>query len=336
MTGWIAMEVDNNAFLSADTFRVVFARASLPEGYDIDWFSRQTVFRVEVQFDDGTGLRSFALGNADTLVYDPVAGTLTLEGRDLTSLLADTKISRKWQNLTASQIAAEIARAHDLTPRVAETRTRAGSYYQIDHVQLQDEMSEWDLLTYLARREEFACFVSGRELHFAPMPAPGGADVYRIDWSDAQSGPVCAVRTLAFERALSVSRGIEVSVSSFNVKQKNGFTVTHPEPKGKKDGAGGGASQYRFTYPNLTRDAARRKAVALYDEIARHEMKLEATLPGDNLLMPDVLIEVAGTASDFDQTYYVDSIRRSLDVEGGYLMSVSAKNRNPATEGGQA
>lgn len=336
VTGWLSLEVDSNAFMSADTFRVVFAQSHLPDEFDIDWFSRQTTFRVEIQFDDGVnGMQTWLVGDADSLQFDPTARTITLEGRDLTALLSDRKTSCKWRNLTASQIVERIAAGLGFEAVVTATSAKAGSYYQIDHVQVQDEMSEWDLLCYLARREEFVCHVRGECLYFEPIVKSGTVTPYRIEWRETESGPVSTAKSLRFERALTLSRGVEVRVASFNVRQKQGFTVVYPPGKGGSKGAGNKAVRpYHFTFPNLTREAALQKAKSLYGEITRHEMKLEVTLPGDNLLTPQDVIEVVGTDSEFDQYYYADSVRRSFDVGSGYSMTVSAKNHNPATQGG--
>jgi hypothetical protein len=38
-----------------------------------------------------------------------------------------------------------------------------------------------------------------------------------------------------------------------------------------------------------------------------------------------------GTATDFDQTYFVDTIERHLSVEQGFIQRVRAKNTSPRT-----
>ncbi|PXX42209.1 phage late control D family protein [Aquitalea magnusonii] len=334
VAGWISLEVENNSFHSADTFRALFAISLLPPDYDLAWFASQLQFRVQIELDDGNGMVPFILGNADSIRFDPVARTVELEGRDLTAVLIDDRTTEHYRNLTASQIATKIAQKHGLTPVVTPTSAKAGSYYQIDHVQMQDEQSEWELLFYLAQREEFVCFVRGIELHFEPMPSPATADRYQVDWQELVTGPVSNVADLKFERTLTVSKGVVVEVHSFNAKQKKGFQVSYPKVTKSVGGARAGqakpkAQVYRYTFPNLTHEQALQKAQALYKQIIQHEMKLDGTLPGDNLLMPEVMIEMTGTGSQFDQPYYVDSIRRHLDVSSGYTMSFSAKNHNP-------
>jgi hypothetical protein len=47
---------------------------------------------------------------------------------------------------------------------------QAGAYYKTDHVVLTQEQTEWDLLIYLAKQENFDLWVSGRVLNFQPSP----------------------------------------------------------------------------------------------------------------------------------------------------------------------
>src|SRR5260363_123177 len=43
--GWDSLEVGNNAYRSADTFRVVFAVSQLPESRNAMWFSEQKAWK---------------------------------------------------------------------------------------------------------------------------------------------------------------------------------------------------------------------------------------------------------------------------------------------------
>jgi phage protein D len=111
--------------------------------------------------------------------------------------------------------------------------------------------------------------------------------------------------------------------------QAKGFTVkaqaTHT--KGSKHAAP--AQTYSFVRPNLTKEAAQKRANEKLRELSAHEMRISAELPGDSLLTMRALVELSGTGTAFDQTYYPDSIVRSMSVRDGYTMRLTAKNHSP-------
>jgi hypothetical protein len=53
---------------------------------------------------------------------------------------------------------------------------------------------------------------------------------------------------------------------------------------------------------------------------------LTAYLPGDSLLDCSKLLELRGTGTGWDQIYYPDSVKRSISIDEGYRMEVTAKN----------
>jgi phage protein D len=342
LPGWVEWEAEGNSFYQADTFRVQFAVSALPADHGADWWSRQQEIFVELfgGFPDDpdhfapTDLKSELYGRVDQLDFDIVAGTIVLTGRDLTSVLIDTKTTQKWPNLTASGIATAIAVEHGLTPVVTSTTTKAGTYYEIDHVALTDERSEWDLLTWLARQEQFNVYVRGKELHFEPAASPSDT-AYLLKWvpPSADAPPQFNGVSLSFSRNLTLAKGITVTVRSWHTKSKKSFSESFPRT-GRSIQAGkakpfGATQAYTYTIPNLTPEQALQKAQALHKEITDHEMRMSATLPGDAILTTRNVIQVAGTGTAFDQIYYPDSIKRVLSASGGYDMSVTSKNHSP-------
>ena len=61
-------------------------------------------------------------------------------------------------------------------------------------------------------------------------------------------------------------------------------------------------------------------------------MKLKAELPGDTILDTTSVIQVTGTGTAYDQIYYPDSISRYMHWDGGFSMTVSAKNFAPDSQ----
>lgn len=351
MPGWINAEVVNNNMTSADTFHVSFAASNLPDAYDVDWFSTRTDMYVSIYFgfpEDPNNYRTsdltqFIYGQVDNIEFDPADHVINVSGRDLTRVFIDTRSTQKYPNQTSSQIATNLAVKNGLIPDVTATTTQTGKYYDIDHVTMTDERSDWELLMYLAAVEDFIVYVRNKTLYFGPKLAdsapPYAYAPYVIEWQPATQDVGYAtanVQSLSFQRALTVTRGVQVIVRSWNSRQSKGFTSYFPS-KGRGVQVGkatpfGGAQVFARTIPNLTQDQADKKAKSLYEQIVQHEMKLIAELPGDVILDTTSVIQVTGTGTAYDQIFYPDSITRRFGWDGGFSMSVSAKNMAPESQ----
>jgi len=343
--GWMHFSATNNSFSAADTFSVSFAVNSLPTSRNAVWFSEQTDMYVECfagfpadpDSYAASDLQSLIYGQADDIHYDPEQGTIEVSGRDLTRVFIDTKTTQKWPNLTASQIVTQLASSHGLTPAVTATTEQVGRFYETDHVELSDERSEWDLICYFARLLNFRAYVRGKTLYFNPAPDQSTTAPYVLTWqNDAAGGaPSSNMMRPVFSRNLGVSRGIQVVIRSWNGKQKKAFNAAYPNSKvtAIKPGQSGSQTQvYRYTYAGLTQEAATARAKTIYDQLVQHEMQLEYQSPADNELDITNVLEVQGTGTKYDQRYFPDSIDRTLDIEGGYVMRVHAKNHSPESD----
>lgn len=329
MDGWIDWEVDNNTFSQSDTYRVTFAISALPASRDEAWFAQQQEITVEIfagfpanaELFSTFELKSLIYGKVDEIEFDPAGRTMQISGRDLTSLLIDSKPEEKWQNLTASDAVKRIAARHGLTAVVTATKEKIGTFYQIDNAHLTDQRSEWDFLTSIAQAEQMIVYVSGRELHFEVAPDQT-ADPYVLEWKP-QPFAFDGMR-LEFYRRLNLSAGVRVTVKSWN--QRSGlvqasFPATVPAS----------AVQYSYNVAHLDAAKAKQKAQSLYAQIIAHEVCLTAELPGDNILGVTSVLRVIGTGTTFDQFYYPDTITRRMSQGEGYTMRLTAKNKSQQT-----
>jgi phage protein D len=341
--GMIDFSVDSNSFYSADTFRVVFATSLLPAAFNVDWFSTVTEAFVEIFAgfpDDPTNyspadLSSLIYGRVDDIDFDPCGTKITLTGRDLTAAMIDTKLTEQWNNLTASGVATQLANKHGLTPQVTATTEIIGKYYQIDHVRINAERSEWDLLAWLAAEEGFVVYAKGHTLYFGPDPRTPDTP-YLVRWqapSDTAGYSTMNGGRASFHRSLTVAKGITVVVHSWNNKQKKGFDGYYPSrPKAIQAGKAspfGNTQTYEFNIPGLTQQQAVARAQALYNQIIRHAVNFAYDGPADDLLTARVMIQTEGFPGSFNQTFYVDSVTREFSLDAGYSMHVRAKNQNP-------
>ncbi|MEN7527029.1 hypothetical protein [Cupriavidus sp. DL-D2] len=181
---------------------------------------------------------------------------------------------------------------------------------------------------YKARYDQLKKQING------PNTTESSSNAYELRWEvDENGNPVANVMDLRVARSLTVAKGITVVVKSWNAKQSKGFTAYYPS-RGKGIQAGkaspfGDQQVYTITRGGLDQAGALALAQRTHAQITQHEMKLWARLPSDNVMQRTTLLRLTGTNTKFDQDYFVDTITRSMSVEGGYVMDVSAKNINP-------
>jgi phage protein D len=335
LTGVLEAEVTNASHFASDTFRVLASSTGLPAAFSPAYWGLSVGDQVAVLvgFSDASGNvaspTQLILGQVDDIEYDPIKRTLALSGRDLSAPMIDTKTNEKFQNLTSSEIAKQIAGRHGLTASVQATKIKAGSFYDIDNALLTQEQTEWDLLIYLAQHEGFDVWVSGNVLYFQPPPV-NTAPPYKITCPGPKGNvtPSNAV-DIKLSRSETLAKDIIVKVQSWNQKQQKAFVVTyHVSQAFKSQRTGGKAQTYSYTVPNLDRNQALALAKSMAEDITRNERVLTASLPGDNLLTTRCMVQLTGTGTAWDQKYYPDTVSRRISFDGGYRMDLRAKNHS--------
>jgi phage protein D len=331
--GAVEADVISNNHYAADRFSAAVAIGADPWANAAFW-SSETDILLDVQFslDGGATFTSLIQGLVDSVIIDWLPGLLRIEGRDLTAPMIENRTQETFANRTSSEIATIIAQRHNLTPIVMATTTPVGRYYQDEHDrialnQFSRAMTEWDLLIFLAGQEGFDIFVNGMSLYFQPV---AGTQVVPYTVTPTQ------LQDLRLERSLTLARDIVVTVKSWNSRQQNAFTQTVRASGQRSSGANGAGrvgppQHYVFVRPNLTLNDALKLAQQKAAELAQHERVWEATMPGELTLNSRSIIRLIGSATDFDQTYFVDVIDRHLSVENGFVQRVRAKNTSPRT-----
>lgn len=328
VAGLLSFSIHENEFSSPDEFTAAFALDALAAAAGASWFDGlERATEVEIRCGEVVNAQAFTaadlpslfVGVLDDITTDWVDGVITVTGRDLTATLNDAKTSEKHINQTASAVAQALAAKHGLTAQVTATEGKVGALYKSDHVDLQSERTEWDLLTWLARESGFVVYVTGRTLYFGPRQTPAPFVISRTALrGEVERGNYVRLQT---SRTLSVSGDIKVTVKSWNHKQKKGFTVT-----AKAAGAGKGAQEYAYSFPGLTKDAAQQRANQLLAELTQHARKLDYEGPAFPLKISD-RVRVEGTGGGADALFYPDSIAREWSASEGYSLTLSAKNR---------
>jgi phage protein D len=346
---WESWHVESNATFNADTFSVQLVATRLPRGSRAGDLTDGRSLRVEIRAgfpadpDSYTldELETIIVGQVDEPVFDPVAGTLELSGRDFTALLIDRKTGEKFANMTASQIADVLAARVGLNPVTTPTTRKAGALYDADHARVTQTMSEWDLLCWLAHEEDYRVYVRGLDLVFEPRPAEDGSDSvpYVLRWTppnDDHESHEFDGTSLRLTRNLTTAKDVTVTVKSWNAKSKAAVVATYPQGKHKSAAPGtSGAGQpegYVRNIPGLTHEQALQRAQAIHREITAHEMRMEVSLPADPLVDAMGTLMLTGTGTAFDQLYFPESISREMSLQSGYLMTVHAKNSSPENQ----
>lgn len=353
LAGWIEWEFDNNSNYQADTFRVTYAGGALPADRNVAWLTDQGDITVEIlagfpQNPDAptdSELTSFIIGRVDDMLYDPVQNTVELAGRDFTSQFIDAKTTETFINQSVQSIVKTLAARHQMTANVAANitapATYAGSVFESNTAgRLTSEHSEWDLLTFLAHETQCSVYVTGQTLNFQPALDPSKNNTYVIDWkppTDTSASPQANLIDIRLSRNLTLTKDVKVILTSWDRANGKAYKVTASATHNKNAVTRntslpyGQPQIYSYRIPNLTRQQALIKAQALLAEISKHEMRLLANLPADNVLTTRTLVTLQGTDTPFDQVYFPDSVIRSMSMDEGYRMKLSAKNHSPET-----
>ena len=302
LPGLIEADIAANNHLAADRFRLRLAASAVPIADLAD-----PALRLDVQVSLGAGWTSLVLGRPDTLQLDPIGGTLSIEGRDLASLLIEAPLSETFANRTASDIAATLAARHGLRPMIFATQATVGRADAAGRGQLALNQfarctTEWDLLATLARAEGFDLFVSGNALHFAP-PARTAPVAIRV--AD------CVAVSLA--QSVGLSRPTEVEVRSWT---PHSAAVAKQAMLG---GTGKGArTRHALIRPGLTSSDAQRLAGRTLADLRRHARTAALSMPGELALTPRSQVVLLGAGSGFNGAWRVSELNRSLDTVRGF------------------
>lgn len=346
-----SVTISHSGTYQAGTFSAVIRSAPGGDVAQWGWWLQQDVvildlyagFPADPANYSASDLTPLCVARIDQIRLNAATNTLNLEGRDLSAILIDKVTSGHFQNLTASQVARQFADGAGLASNIQATSTKIGVYYEQDQVHMMHDETQWALLTYLARKEGVQCFVLGRTLYFGQYKNAAQKN-YLIQFYPAtneQAFPSCNAKKLEFEHDLTLARDVTVTVRSWNHKNKLGFTAVAKSSSGKSQASrsltpilpksAADAQNYAYTIPGLTPQKAKEKALELSKEIAKHEMRFTADLPGDDVLYPWVMVDVQGTNTLFDATYYPSQVTRTI-TPTEFSMNVRAKNHQTETQ----
>ena len=326
--------VTNNSYYQADTFRFTVALEESGEFTPSFWADDGKI-EMEIFAGFGTSIqpnKSLILGRVDGIDIDLMDRTVSVNGRDYTADLIESKTTEKYPNQTASEIVSSVASKHGLNPVVTPTSVLVGKYYKGEHARLTDQTTEWTLLTYLAEQEGMEVYVQGRDLVFEPPKSATAASKWTVKYEPSRDGrpPRSSVERFEMRLDKGLNRDISVKVISWNQKSKRAFEATSQTRLMKSTGVGGlPRTPYVFRIPGLTKEQALREAEKRLREITRHLRQIDLRMPGHPDINPRSILVVQGTGTTFDDSYRIDEITREIDQNNGFIMSLKSRNIPP-------
>lgn len=319
---WCDWFAGHNGIYEAGTLRV-----EVPAKFaDWAWWTQQTEILIDVYVGFPQDPRNYSVRDltllqtyrVDSVRLNAMTQGITVSGRDLTGLLTDRKVDLKFQNQTASQVATYLAGLAGLTADVQATKDLVGHFFTLDHVSLHRQQTIWSILTYLAQREGYQCFVLGRKLHFGKFSSALSNEPYLIQYEPPTTDrpyPRSNAVDLEFEHDLTLANDVSVRVRSYHGMKNAVYTSIATASKTTKrierDATlAQSVQQYDYPFVGLTQAQCDAKAQQLLDQISKHEYKMEARLPGDAIIYPWTPIEVRGTGTPYDTTYQAARVLR--------------------------
>jgi phage protein D len=261
-------------------------------------------------------------GLADSMLFDPLRMIARIQGKDYSSILANSSFQDSFLNRTASEIARSIAGRHGFGSNISSTTALVGSYRSGNHNQMalnaySHITSEWDLLIHLARSEGFELFVDGGTLVFAPAEALQHNYV-AIDNSDVQD--------IRFSKNCQLSGQTTVVVKSWNSWTNRASLSSQQQaadqvPSALGSGANS-ATEFVLVKPNLAPADVERLAQSYSAALNKQTIGVEIAMPGEPFLRPGDVLTVGGSGTGFDMEYTIASVRRRFSSTAGYVQHV--------------
>lgn len=357
LKGCYSASVSSNNRLAADTWQASMAM-DLDPGFGWAFWGEQKDATIGIEMallpegaPEGqvSGWTSLIVGKVDDIHVDPNNSIVNLSGRDLISLLVDTKIQKAFANKTTSQILTEFAQEHGLAADVTPTTKLVGDYYKDEHDKItlgnfSKQTTEWELACYLVRQEDQDIWIDSQGLHTRTAQDPGksGAKVFPIHYVPrGVNAPIAlanCVTEIQTERSLTLAKDIRVTVKTWDAAHKTAYTRT-VDGKGSVTAAGdkghgkqAPAQTYVFVKPGMQPDEALKFAQQQARILTMLERVVTIEMPGELELTPRSLVSLSGTGTSWDQTYYVDTISRNIAWDSGFKQTVRLKNSSPRTQ----
>jgi phage protein D len=333
-------EITTSTFYISDTYSIDLPILGQPKGIDLPFFLSDQKFTCKIyagfpkDWDNFTekDLDLMIIGDSNEVEIDMFTNSVHITGRDLSSRLIDSKITKTFSNNTASQIAKIFADSNGLKTRITESSRILGSFYQTQQTIVSNNTTQWDLLCNAAQQINFVVFVENETLVFEPRPDNNSKNIYTLKFQPPSGDVYSAIykgTALKVYKNSGLTGNISVKVRvPYSTKTGEYFSVKVSSKNKVGQVGAAGTKKYVYSFPGLTREQANQRANQILRDLTIHGIRIETMIPGDNAIKKDTILKLTGTGTEADQVYFPDQIIRRIGYSsGGYSMEISAKNK---------
>jgi hypothetical protein len=371
----IALEWDIslNAYSAADEFKLTIPlKETIIAVGDLQALSQKTI-PLEVQILGGftsspgklEGLPILFAGPLDCVDADFTQSTYELTGRSWAYQLLAEKTTLVFQNMTTDAIAKATAAKHGLAYDNGgkPSGNIAGKIYDQAQAKSSRKITEWDLLTDLARSEDREVYVIGKTLFYVPSvaeedPAKGPDAQWIFRWAPDSGLAVneFALDDLKVAHYAQFSHDIKVVVinhdpstghiSSLNYgasdyaaaiakKRRGGAGASHTPRRRKPSRQVGTKEIYSVSVHGKTQQQVQDIAYSKYKEITRHELVATVELDGTPAFGIRDVATIQGTGTIADTRYRFKKLALACKQTGkGHGLSTTATLANHVPQSG--
>lgn len=311
---WISFNVEQNGLGDIDTFEIELQWDISNEPRNDMFYSgansssfivkERAVIKIDIGFE-GEQIKTLIEGEMDYPEWDfSDKEIVKLVGRSYASRPYDFVTTKKYQNMTSTEVHKKICEIHGLTPVVpVATNTLIGEYVNNDHSTVAEEMSHWDYILFLAEQEGFVSRVQGKNWYFGPLQM---IDEYKKEPLPFSYGH--NIRNLKMKRAPNTSRNLKVEVISWQPGNKKSKGSRIIEKGSIGDTSGDNVYTIRRNIPNITRKQAQQQVKNLCDYLTQQQFSGSF----DTDFYPDIAndrrIVLYGVGITLSQVYHVQKI----------------------------
>jgi len=247
-------------------------------------------------------------GEIDAVSFDLINRVIRASGRDKAAKLHENMTSEKWLNKKGSDIVTDLAGRVGLRVNADSSGLLAGKLLQQDYVRLSDNVSFAYVIHKLAEFDGARWFVDTLgTLHYLSSGNPLG--MYTLNYAAVGNSVVSDCLSLSVTRNIQAGKNIKVTVKSWHPKDKEVHSYTS-----NVEGSGGPLN-YNYHIPNLKQDHVEKHAKSRADEIARHALRVTATVAGDPTVSAGMGLILNGTGF-WDQQYEIDTVHHDIGMSG--------------------
>lgn len=330
----IEIQVTRKAERSADRFH---ARLSLTKagryGLALNDFADWKPQDVEVMASIAPGggdAQTVILGRVDEPEICWKDMTVTLDGRDKSSLLTEKRRSEKFANQKTKDIIEKIAKDHKLMAHVQSDAGYAGKIHTQDHAHLALNRTDYDILSDLAEREGCRWYVDGNDLYFEPKDTDNGTvEVYWYPPGAVEAYTVSNALDLKTRRNMTAARPHRMRHRSWH-----SYDAAQHEATAEMGGVGE-PLEFEHHHNGKKLDQIEALAKGRLKNATRHDLTIHVEMSLDLTVTPRKRLNLRGTGTIYDQGYDIDGVEIDMGWERPALMELDAKSAKDGRATGQ-